>query len=56
MGAFPEGFTGMDMITGMDYRNGHYAMALGTLNVFYLYKMYFCSHMNGLYKIKFISV
>ena len=24
----------MDMITGMDYRNGHYAIALGALNVF----------------------
>ena len=24
----PE-WTGMDIITGMDYRNGHYAMALG---------------------------
>ena len=29
----PE-WTGMDIITGMDYRNGHYAMALGALNVF----------------------
>ena len=27
----PE-WTGMDMITGMDYRNGHYAIALGALN------------------------
>ena len=41
---------------GMDYRNGHYAMALSALNVFYLHKMYFCSHMNSLHKIKFISV
>ena len=23
-------FTGMDMVTGMDYQNGHYAVALGT--------------------------
>ena len=23
-----------DIITGMDYRNGHYAMTLGALNVF----------------------
>ena len=56
--------------TGMDYRNGHYAMTLGALNVFhlhyamtlgalnvfYLHKMYFCSHMNNFYQIKFISV
>ena len=46
----------MDIITGMDYRNGHYAMALGALNVFYLHKMYFCSHMNSLHNIKLISV
>ena len=51
----PE-WTGMDIITGMDYRNGHYAMALGALNVFYLHKMYFCSHMNNLHKIKPISL
>ena len=51
----PE-WTGMDIITGMDYRNGHCAMALCALNVFYLHKMYFCSHMNCLLKIKFISV
>ena len=25
------------MITGMDYRNGHHAMALGALNVFHLH-------------------
>ena len=25
--------------TGMDYRNGHYAMALSALNVFYLHKI-----------------
>ena len=36
----------MDIITGMDYQNGHYAVAFGALNVFYLYKMYLCSHMN----------
>ena len=29
----------MDIITGMDYQNGHYAMALGALNVSYLHKM-----------------
>ena len=51
----PE-WTGMDIITGMDYRNGHYVMALGALNVFYLHKMYFCSHMNSLHIIKFILV
>ena len=28
----------MDIITGMDYRNGHYAMDLGVLNIFYLHK------------------
>ena len=39
--------------TGMDYRNGHYAMALCALNVFYLHKMYFC---NSLHNIKLISV
>ena len=46
----------MDIITGMDYRNGHDAMALGVLNVFYLHKICFCSHMNSLHKIKFISI
>ena len=51
----PE-WTGMNIITGLDYRNGHYAMALGALNIFYLHKMYLCSHMNSLHKIKFISV
>ena len=51
----PE-WTGMDIITGMDYRNGHSAMALGALDMFYLHKMYFCSHMNSLHEIKFISV
>ena len=50
----PE-WTGMDIITGMDYRNGHYAMALGALNVFYLYKMYFCSHMNSLHSHHIIA-
>ena len=42
-------------ITGIDYRNGHYAMVLSALNVFHLHKMYFCSHTNSLHKIKFIS-
>ena len=51
----PE-WTGMDIITGMDYRNGHHAMALGALNVFCLHKMYFCSDMNSLHQTKFISV
>ena len=51
----PE-WTGMDIITGMDYRNGHHAMALGALNVFYMHKMYPCGHMNSLHQIKFISV
>ena len=46
----------MDIIAGMDYRNGHYAMALGALNVFYLHKMYFCSQMKSLNLIQFISV
>ena len=27
-------FTGMDIITGMDYRNGHNVVTLGALNVF----------------------
>ena len=49
-------FTGMDIFTGMDYRNGHYAVALGALNVFYLHKMYFWSHINSLNKINFILV
>ena len=31
----------MDIITGMDYRNGHYTVALSALTVFYLHKMYF---------------
>ena len=30
----------MDIITGMDYRNGHYAVVLGALNIFYLHKKY----------------
>ena len=46
----------MDIFTGMDYRNGHYAVALGALNVFYLHKMYFWSHINSLNKINFILV
>ena len=33
----PE-WTGMDIITGMDYRNGHYAVALNALAVFNLHK------------------
>ena len=44
----PE-WTGMDIITGMHYRNGHYAAALGALDAFYLHKMHFCSHMNSLH-------
>ena len=40
----------MDIITGMDYRNGHYAVALDGLNMFYLNKMYFYSHMNSLHR------
>ena len=43
-------FTGMDINTGTDYRNGHYAVDLGVLNVFYLHKMYFWGHINSLYK------
>ena len=47
----------MDIITGMDYRNGHYAVVLaevlGALNVFYLHKMYFWSNINSLSKINF---
>ena len=31
-------------------------MALGALNVFYLHKMYFWSHMNSLYEINFTLV
>ena len=46
----------MDIITVMDYQNGHYAMALGALNVLHLHNMYFCSHVNSLHKIKCISV
>ena len=48
-------FTGMDW-NGHNYRNGHHGMDLGALNVFYLHKMYFCSHMSSLHQIKFISV
>ena len=51
----PE-WTGMDIITGTDYRNGHYAVAFSALNVFYLHKMYFWSHINSLYKMNFILV
>ena len=32
-------YTGMDIITGTNYRNGHYSVALCALNVFYLHKM-----------------
>ena len=46
----------MDIITVMDDRNGHYAVALGALNVFYLLKIYFWSHINSLHKINFILV
>ena len=46
----------MDIITGMDYRNGHYVVALGALNVFYLHKIYFWSRINSLYKINSILV
>ena len=46
----------MDIITGMDYWNGHYAVAFCALNVFYPHKMYFCGHKNSLYKINFILV
>ena len=46
----------MNIITGMDYLNGHDGMALGALNVLYLHKMCFCSHLNSLQKIKFISM
>ena len=45
----PE-WTGMDIIARTDYRNGHYTVALGALNVFYLHKMYFWSHKNILLK------
>ena len=34
----------MDIITEMDYRNGHYVVALGALNAFCLHKMYFWTH------------
>ena len=40
----------MNINTGTDYWNGHYAVALGALNVFYLHKMYFWGHINSLYK------
>ena len=43
----------MNIITGTDYRNGHYTVGFGALNVFYLQKMYFLSHINSLYKIIF---
>ena len=46
----------MGIITGMDYRNGPYAAALGALDAFYLHKMHFCSHINSLHYIIFISV
>ena len=46
----------MDIITGTDYRNGHYIVALCALDVIYLHKMYFWSHKNSLYKINFILV
>ena len=39
----------MDIITVMDYRNGHYAMDLGVLNIFYLHKTCLCSHTNSLH-------
>ena len=49
-------WTGMDIFTVMDYRNGHYVVALGALNVFHLLKMYFWSHRNSLNKINFILI
>ena len=51
----PE-WTGTDIINGTFYRNGHSLAVLGALDAFYLLKMYFCSHMNSLLKIIFISV
>ena len=44
----------MDIITGMpgmDYQNGHYAITLGALHVFYFLKMYLCSHKFAYNKI-----
>ena len=46
----------MDIITGMDYRNGHYTVALSALTVFYLHKMYFWRQINSLLMINFILV
>ena len=51
----PE-WTGMGIITGMDYRNGHYDVELCVLNIFYMHKMYFCSHINSLHQMNFIQV
>ena len=46
----------MGIITGMDYRNGHYDVELCVLNIFYMHKMYFCSHINSLHQMNFIQV
>ena len=52
-------FTGMDK-NGHSYRNGLPEWTLcyvfGALHVFYLHKMFLCSHMNCLHKIKFTLV
>ena len=33
-------FTGMCLITGMDYQNGHLSLAFSTLNAYCMYKNY----------------
>ena len=47
-------FTGMDLITGMDYRNGYLSVALSTLNAFNMHETYFRSHISSLDKISLI--
>ena len=49
----PE-WTGMDLITGMDYRNGYLYVALSTLNAFNIHKTNFRSHISSLNKISLI--
>ena len=44
----------MDLITGMDYRNGYLYVALSTLNAFNIHKTNFRSHISSLNKISLI--
>ena len=54
-------YTGVRSFTGMDrnghgYRNGHCAVDLVALNIFYLHETYFCSHIDSFQEINFIKI